>query len=615
MTQIETRQLIIDDAFKQHFYIVPDYQREYVWTEKEINQLFEDIDEQFGPTEYFIGTVLVSPIENKIEGGKKYFDVIDGQQRLTTIFLALCVLRALFKKAGDSGFSENLIMDNYYDTDGKPVANFKLEPRYENADEVIKKIADTNGSPQAVRANIQSAGIPVYGAVKNILNAYEVIYNFIASRYDGEEAEELRKYWGYLSNRVIFIQISTGVSHALKIFETINERGIGLNPMDLLKNLLFTQVERDEFSELKNEWKKISSQLEKNNEKRPLRFLRYFLMANYEIESRRSDALITEGEIYDWFSKKENVELTNYKEAPFELVRKIARNAERYTDFRNEFGNDSEKNLTMSSIKYMTGGGFSIHYVLLLAAAGLPKSLFDQFIFQLESFLFYYIFTKSPTKDLERSFSVWADEMRGIVDLENPEQQRDMLNQFVKKNFEENMNKKTIDLDNNLKQLGLHTMQKYRIHYVLARLTQHVDIAYFGNKFEGALDSYFGLQIEHILPNKPQPELRSSWEHSHPNLKYDEIKNQLGNLTLLGQPLNIVAGNKFYAEKKPEYAKSKNYLTQSLSGVVNVGKDTSVTRINEKLIAFDEWDAKAIERRQDMLISLIHDIWKITEIK
>ncbi|KAI3602821.1 hypothetical protein D8I24_3220 [Cupriavidus necator H850] len=46
----------------------------------------------------------------------------------------------------------------------------------------------------------------------------------------------------YLANNVVFIQISTDVSSALKIFETINERGVGLNPMDLLKNLLFTQV-------------------------------------------------------------------------------------------------------------------------------------------------------------------------------------------------------------------------------------------------------------------------------------------------------------------------------------------------------------------------------------
>jgi len=52
------------------------------------------------------------------------------------------------------------------------------------------------------------------------------------------------------TNNVVFIQISNDVSSALKIFETINERGVGLNPMDLLKNLLFTQVRQTEFTQL-----------------------------------------------------------------------------------------------------------------------------------------------------------------------------------------------------------------------------------------------------------------------------------------------------------------------------------------------------------------------------
>ena len=80
----------------------------------------------------------------------------------------------------------------------------------------------------------------------------------------------------------MFIQISTDVSSALKIFETINERGVGLNPMDLLKNLLFTQVKPEEFTRLKAEWKKITAPLERHKEK-PLRFLRYFIMANYDL--------------------------------------------------------------------------------------------------------------------------------------------------------------------------------------------------------------------------------------------------------------------------------------------------------------------------------------------
>ena len=80
MARIENHQYSIEEAFRECFYIVPDYQREYVWTDKEVHQLLEDIGEQIdaGTTrQYFIGTVLVSPTEQK-----NHYEVIDGQQRL-----------------------------------------------------------------------------------------------------------------------------------------------------------------------------------------------------------------------------------------------------------------------------------------------------------------------------------------------------------------------------------------------------------------------------------------------------------------------------------------------------------------------------------------------------
>ena len=95
MARIENHQYSIEEAFRECFYIVPDYQREYVWTDKEVHQLLEDVGEQIdaGTTrEYFIGTVLVSPTDQK-----NHYEVIDGQQRLTTFFLLLCALRHLFQ--------------------------------------------------------------------------------------------------------------------------------------------------------------------------------------------------------------------------------------------------------------------------------------------------------------------------------------------------------------------------------------------------------------------------------------------------------------------------------------------------------------------------------------
>src|SRR5436853_4967244 len=95
MAKIESKQFTVEKAFKDCFYIVPDYQREYVWTDREVQQLVDDIDDQFATSsgsEYFVGTVLVSP-----GGETDQFQVIDGQQRLTTFFLLLCALRHLSK--------------------------------------------------------------------------------------------------------------------------------------------------------------------------------------------------------------------------------------------------------------------------------------------------------------------------------------------------------------------------------------------------------------------------------------------------------------------------------------------------------------------------------------
>ena len=326
MAKIENHKYSIEEAFRECFYIVPDYQREYVWTDKEVQQLLDDINEQIDGApdrEYFIGTVLVSPTVQK-----NHFEVIDGQQRLTTFFLLLCVLKHFFRGEPQYQTITGLISTSYTSSEGDTKTSLKLEPRYENAGEVMGKIVTLCTDPQATRSGIQAAGISSFGSLDNLLIAYDVLYRHLKDNFDDKVL--LKKYWGYLANNVVFIQISTDVSSALKIFETINERGVGLNSMDLLKNLLFTHVTPEEFTRLKNEWKKITSPLEKEKEK-PLRFLRYFLMANYRIQNARRDAVVREDEIYDWLKDKGNAKLCDYVDNPFEFVRKVIRNVEHYS--------------------------------------------------------------------------------------------------------------------------------------------------------------------------------------------------------------------------------------------------------------------------------------------
>jgi len=606
MARIENHKYTVEEAFRECFYVVPDYQREYVWKNKQVLRLLEDINEQIelgSGVEYFVGMILVSPSQDR------HFEIIDGQQRLTTFFLLLCALRHRFKGEPQHNFIQGLLVSEYMSGDGGIESSLKLEPRYENASDLVRCLVNRDDTPANVRVAAQQAGIVPFGSLENLLNAYETIHDYLLDKY--EDNARLTILMRYLTNSVVFIQISTDVGSALKIFETINERGVGLNPMDLLKNLLFAQVIPADFTRLKLEWEKITSALDSANEK-PLRFLRYFLMANYKMPSQSS--VLREDKIYDWFIDAGNADICGYKKRPFDFVRKILRNVENYKEFSRGYWTDRSKCTPMATLNRLTGEAFSLHYILLLAIAGIPKALFEHFVVQLESFLFYYIYTKSPTRDLERDFSQWADELREIACQSNPAQQRSLLNLFIERRFRVSMEAKSVELGDALRRYNMRSMQQYRTRYLLAKLTQYVDMAYFGISTPGSLEDYMLLQIEHILPNSPDSELLQSFEANNPGEVYDSWKCKLGNLTLLERPINIAASNNFFDLKKAEYLKSMKYLTKSIVELTHVGKNSSVNRINEWLRTFEDWTVSSITERQEMLAELAKEVWKATLI-
>jgi hypothetical protein len=612
MSKIENHRYTIQEAFSQNFYVVPDYQREYVWDDREVAKLLEDFDEQVGHSdnEYFIGMVLVSST------APSRFDVIDGQQRLTTLFLVLCALRR--RLGSDPAFAQvfnGLLASTYTGTDGKPMSSAKLDPRYENASAVTGRLAQESLSPAELRTVLKAEQVTFAGSVKRLVEAYEQITGFLDDNY--RSIEDVQRYWGFLANQVVFIQIGTDVGSALKIFETINERGVGLSPMDLLKNLLFTNVEPGQFTELKNAWKKVTSPLEVKGEK-PLRFLRYFLMASYNVSNgegrptNKSPDIIREDEIYHWLTHKANAEVVGYETDPFGFVTKLSKAAETYLGYINRNGNDGQPNPAVARLLQLTGGAFSLHYILLLAASPLPKHLFDRFVEQLEAFLFSFIFTKAPSRELERNFSVWSDELREIAGM-SPELQESALNSFVEARLTVGAEGRRRELVDALRRYSIRSAPVYRTRYLLARLTQHVDRAFNGSAAKGVQDltAYLNLEIEHILPQNPSAEHRQAWLARNPESVYEDDVSGLGNLTLLEKPHNSVASHGDIASKLPLYAKSSNYLTRSLAGLQIVGSNTSVTSINQHLAEAGEWDLSDIEQRQERLIELALVIWKV----
>ena len=91
-------------------------------------------------------------------------------------------------------------------------------------------------------------------------------------------------------------------------------------------------------------------------------------------------------------------------------------------------------------------------------------------------------------------------------------------------------------------------------------------------------------------------------------MDYDEAKVKIGNILLLEPSINKSLGNQVFLEKVQKYGNSSYYLNRSIAKIENVGKDTSINRINKKLKSFDTWNAQTINERQDMLAELVKEI-------
>ncbi len=604
--KIENQKLNVEEAFTNFVYNVPDYQREYVWGEKEVNKLLEDIYEEYTKeksSEYFIGNIVGHKNDREIE-------VIDGQQRLTTIFICLCAFKKLLEQ--DKQYVDTIqkwLFSTKMNENGQIIESYNLILQYDDTSELLKQILQEKELKDTLR-----------NSAKRIYEAYQFALDYFKRNLENNEKSELIKFLGYFSKKVSFIQIETpSISDALKIFETINERGVGLNPMDLLKNLVFRQLDRKDFNRLKQDWEKITSLLEKNKEK-PLRFLRYFIMANYPVKIEKEVSgkkvireVLTEDEIYDWII--ENNKLCKYQEEPFVFVEKLHENAEAYVNFANGKYKNSDTHIFLRNIQEL-GGSLSQHLILLLAVKDINKEIFDYLTKEIESLLFYYVITKTPTKELELKFAKWSNDIRELNKLSYPEQ-KTKINEFIKNRLVVEINAKEENFKIDFLRFNLYSLQQYKVKYLLAKLTQYADLMALGQKDSELLDNYLKskIEIEHIFPNNPTEELKADFEKENGKNSYELYKIRLGNLTLLEKTINVVVGRNYFNQKKEEFKKSAFRLTKSIAIIEDVGKNSSINKINQELISFSEWNKDSIERRQEMLFKLAKKVWLIEEMK
>lgn len=283
----------------ENFYIIPDYQREYVWEEKEVNQLLNDLYDAFSDnsdSEYFLGSIVVC---KSVEPTK--LEVIDGQQRLITLSLILNNIKRIYKKNDeDPSLIDKMLYSAKIAANGETVNSYIIEIQYEGK-EVLYDLYKTD-DVATINPKMRE-GLPG----KTIYDSHGYIMDFLNSTFNTEEEfSQIKKFLGYFLNKVKIIQIETPeIGKALKIFETINERGISLDQVDLLKNLLFIQIPRKQFPKLSNY---IENSWEGNSNYTPIS---QYMKSSIHIEHILPETPTKE--LIDDFSGGDTREYENYK--------------------------------------------------------------------------------------------------------------------------------------------------------------------------------------------------------------------------------------------------------------------------------------------------------------
>lgn len=590
------------EKLKDYFFIVPDYQREYVWqSDVHVARFLQDISDEFKhdakvQSNYFIGSAII------VEREDKSFDVVDGQQRLTTIIITLCVIRNILK-AIELQDDEANIKDELLKIVKELLYKYDIATKKQTA-RLTLQYAESKDYLYKLISEKEFTDVPT-PSIKRMQAAYNTIYDHFKELEQNDVSILLNFVSYFLINVELVLITPDDLGSALKIFETINQRGASLNAMDLLKNLLFSHAKEDDFKTIKDTWRDMLTHLDRSTEgDKPLRFLRYFLMGRYH------NGIIREDEIYKWMISDEGIKAINYKAKPVEFAVELKKAAVRYADYIHATNsvNAHQNYPAITGIGYIGKKISRQHLVLLLALKdNIDNGIVNHFAKNIESLMFYYAVNRILTKSYEEKFANWAVKIRGISTMQ------DLIN-FLSDDFAKEFTEQQNKFQANFASKGQNDLSpQYRIKYILGKIEDYIrsKVNFPANDYH----YYQAQQLEHILPqtgaNIPQD--------LYPNpFDYDNSKYKFGNLTLLEAPINQsinhsndISSNEWFVVKKAAYLNSTILLSRTFS-VIEIGQQTAFNGFATKsLKAFDVWNMQTISERQEIFRSLILDIWKL----
>lgn len=232
-------------------YEIPAYQRPYSWEKGNVEQLLDDVWEAFAANdeEYFIGSLIT------IERGKgRLYDVVDGQQRLTTLNLIFSRLRDGVDEPAKSELGRRVLPRNAL-TGEEESPRLTLRQRDQNF--FRRHVLAGETVPEAVRKEVaKEQDAPKQRIIENL----EAIDSFIAQH----DQKTLKLFANYLLSRVYVVFVTTASwQSAYRLFNVLNARGMALSNADLIKNMLFARLGGNaaRSSDLDEAWLELEEQI------------------------------------------------------------------------------------------------------------------------------------------------------------------------------------------------------------------------------------------------------------------------------------------------------------------------------------------------------------------
>lgn len=546
-------------------YTVPRFQRDYSWDQAEWEDLWRDIEllyEEDGEDEHYMGYLVLQSKDNK------NFDLIDGQQRLTT--LSIIVLATLVN------------LQKLIDQNINPQDNEQRKEQLRNGfigylDPVTlipkSKLNLNRNNDQLYQHYLISLRNPPKRNLKAsehlIRKAYEWYIEAIGERFaQDKDGQSLARFIDSLSDKLFFTVIMVNNElNAYKVFETLNARGVKLSSTDLLKNYLFSVVHNEgqderELKEIETLWEKLVGLL--GNADLP-DFLRAFWNSR--------NKFVRHSELF----KRIRSQVTTRQDV-FKLMRQMEEDAHIYAALPNSedplWDDDQRKfikELRMFNVRQL--------YPLLMAGYRfLDKNDFKKLLKYCSVISFRYnVIGNMAANFQERVYNSIAQMLA--------DGQINSLNDIVREMGKIYPSDEKFKADFSDKELRTTQARNKRIvRYLLFEIEKHVS----GNDYDYESDKY---NIEHVMPQS----LNDEWDHIT-DRDHEQSLYNLGNMTILKTSENRDIENAGFNSKKAVFQNSELVITR------RIAEENS------------EWNSERIRTHQKWLASQATAIWRISQL-